>query len=310
MGEAAEVSSANSTASEPVEVNQGTEVHEQPSQPKPAPVPTPRELTAQDMDAIVSVNIDGQLQKMPLRQALKEMKEGKQAKSKWEKHRPAWEESQKAQQNAQQLFQLAKTNPRKFLELTGHDPYAFAESTLTERLQYLQMSPEARAAAEAEERFRRAEAEKQQLQQQIQHEQLSRETAAYADSVDRDLTAAFKESGLPKHKWYVQMAANEMAGALERGEELSAREAIAIVKEIVQEGHVPSLLQDMPIHQLVELLGEQRRKELREFELQSVQHQGAPQKLASTPAARKQPTSKKVFRTDEEYRQWVESLKG
>lgn len=269
-----------------------------------------RELGADDMDALVKFNIDGKVQTLPLREALKEIKAGRQIKTKYEKRTQEFEQANQIRGKAEYLLQLAQRNPKRFYEETGQDPYAAAEKLLAEKLEYMEMSPAERRAVELEHENAQLKAEKEQFNQKQQAETFQKAETEYATKLDKELAVAFNESGLPRDKWYVQMTANELIGAMSRNEELSPKEAVAIVKERILSGHLPEILKSMPIHQLAEVL-DSRRKELREYEVQAVKHQDGgkePSKAPGTPA-RAQSSSKKPMRTDAEYRAWVDSLK-
>jgi hypothetical protein len=189
--------------------------------------------------------------KKDVAKALKDLERGAQARL---------EEAAHERRRAAQLLHLAKTNPDKFFELTGIDADKFAESRLAKQYERMTMSPEARELAEYKEREARqiedemaskadviSEIEdlvgakapdeikklpKERLTQILEQQRAKR--AEDIKTLDGELGEAWKESGLPKNKLFVQWIAATMRNyQLAKNQPLQAKEAAAIVKQEV-----------------------------------------------------------------------------
>lgn len=262
-----------------------------------------RKLGAADMDALVPFNINGKIEEIPLREALKQAKIAKSSQEKWTKAKTDLDRYQKLEGDIKQLF---NSDPSEFFRLRGMSPEDWAFQVLQQKVEREQMSPEAKRAWESEIARKSAEAERDALRQKFETDELTRQEQVYETQVKSEIGEALKRSGLPNYKWYQQMAANEMIGAIQRQEEMTWDSAFATVKEKIMGEHLPEILSKMPVEELIQLLGDDRRKSLREFEIKTLQHQGV--KKDPKPTLGKK-TEKKVFTKDDDYRKWVESLK-
>ncbi len=84
----------------------------------------------------------------------------------------------------QQMFDDLKSDPKKFWALAkqmGHDPEKLAEERVWEKIQYEKMSPEARAAMEAERRAEAAERKVREIEEE-NNKKLSKEAAQAAEA--------------------------------------------------------------------------------------------------------------------------------
>lgn len=275
-----------------------------------------QELAAGDYDKLVAWKDEtsGKVEKIKLKEAIN------RAKTYERKALKAQEYGQNSvKQTVQEIAAYAKSNPREFMQKLGIDPYEFSEATLKEKVELLNASPEQR-------RLRELEEENQRLKKTYEEEQLSKQAQAQQaklnreiQSLDKELSQAFAQSGLPKNKFFFQWAAaimhddavrqeHEMQtqGYLER-DPLSASDAIAIVKE-----RFPSLLSDyvkaLDVKQLRELLTEDVIGKIREEDIKRVTNQDAPKKANGTPT-KADPKEPKVFTRDEDFRAWAESKK-
>ncbi len=216
--------------------------------------PTQKELAEADLDALVTVKIDGQTKKMTVRE-LQKLSSLEQVSQK------RMQEAATERRRAAQLMQLAKDDPERFFELVGVDASLvdkIAESRLSKKYERMSMSEEERAQAEKLERlenFERQEAKskdeliaqiedavgrkappelkglsKERLQQVLA--QAQENNNSLKTNLDTEIGSAWKESGLPKDPYFVQMIAAQMLNHQKRtGEALQAGEAAATVKK-------------------------------------------------------------------------------
>lgn len=270
------------------------------------------ELQGQDLDKVVKVKINGKEQTLKIRDALKkvELAEGAQAKM---------QEAARVKQEAMQMLQLAKSNPKSFFKQTGIDPYEFAEATLAEKYEMMAMTPEQRELQEYRAQKAQQDAAEKSSRQEIiskierligkdnippgaenaTKEQLlgflqakTQEHSNLRTNLEQEIVEAWKESGLPKSKYFAARISHEMLSSLAqkkaglRDEALQAKEAAAIVKEQVTSELREILLQvakaDPGAAQ--QLLGDEMMKLLRDYDVRRVT--GASQASQSKPQQR------------------------
>lgn len=299
------------TSSEASGTDIQSEVTQETGQPKvEAKNPTEkqlRKLADQDMDAIVTVKVNGKAKDMSVREALrvKQLEEASYEKM---------NEAAQMKKQLSSLAQMAKSDPKKFFQAVGIDPYEFAESTLAEKLELLSMSPEKREAMEYKQQLERYKEQEAEQKRQSEEQKRSQEEKTAMASLDQEISTAFKESGLPKHALYVQQIAAEMLGAAKRGEDLPAKEAAARVKERFT-NQVREIFDTLDAQAIQGYLSEGAMKKLREFEVQRVTEKTAPTPNSaqvgpgktSTPKAENK-TPKKPM-SEKEWRNWVASHK-
>ena len=265
-----------------------------------------RELEAKDLDALVRIKVNGQERKMSVREAIK-LKQLEQASTE------KLTQGKQMQAQARALAEFAKNNPKDFLKQVCLDPYEFAEATLAEKLEMLGETPEQKELRELRaERAERAEKEKKQRADLEAQEMSERESKAM-EILDREIADAWKESQLPKHKFYFQQIAAEMLSSESRGENLSAKEAAARVKTRF-ETHVRDTFDQLDAEAIRRILPKSVLKKLNEAEIKKVTDKIAPtpssaSKAGIPPAAEKKTNPRKPM-SEKEWRQWVEKHKS
>ncbi len=268
-----------------------------------------RELGDGDMDAMVTTKVNGQVKKITVREAIKRAQLAEATEERLAKAKGRERQVEQAYQQLQALTQLAHTNPQKYFELTGQDPYAASEKILSERLRIMEMSPEERRLYEWEQKLQKQDETVQEHQARMKQEADQRAESQYMEQADREIGEALKSTQMPKRAFYVQQIAAQVSGALARGETLSMQEAAAIIKDkFVKEalGYVKSL----PVDQLREILGQENLKKIREDDVARLHNPGSRQPAGQgTPPASNRKPATKVFKSDADYRAWVESLK-
>lgn len=273
------------------------------------------ELEAKDFDKFIPLKDEkGQVVKRKVKEVVNELYSTKGHLTKAQK-------AAQAQLDAtiQELVNYAKTNPRDFLSRIGHDPVTFAESTLKEQVKMLEMTPEQKRIKELEAEREQWLQDKQRKEEEAKTFEERQKQQKEIQAIDIEMSSAFKESGLPKKKFFFQWASALMHDSLVRAEHeqfekgyienqpLSAKDAVAIVKD-----KFPSLLKESLTHlevkQLREWLGEEIIEKLRQDNIARVTNQSAEAKkpLGTPTKTAKEP---KVFIKDEDWRAYVESKK-
>jgi hypothetical protein len=159
MEGSAEVSAPVEASAPETEVS--TESESTPSEKPQSSQPTKaelRELGAQDMDAMVTMKVNGKVQRLTVKEALKAAELGSGAHVKMQ-------EAAKVRKEADRLLSLAKSDPDKFFEETGIDADQFAEQRLVRKYEKLAMTPEQRKLMETEEELKTYKEQESQTKQ-------------------------------------------------------------------------------------------------------------------------------------------------
>jgi len=282
---------------------------------EPPKASEPKRLGEQDLDALVTVKINGKTQDLPLKEVIK-LQQLEQASQ--EKMRQAAE----IQRKAQELLQL---DIDRFAQMKGLDLDSLAEERLAKKYELMQMSPEQRRLHELEskeqERAQMESMQKSELideikqfapdlppgienatREQLQHylEQVRHVYTQTEQSIEKEFVDAWKDSGLPKHKYFGAMMAFQMMNHQKRsGEALQAAQAAAMVKNEFT-NHVREIVSQMDAKAIQDLLGKDVSQKLREFEVQRVTaNQAASTAPQNRPAPQAASGSKKYVNQQE-----------
>ena len=282
-----------------------------------------KDLAEDNMDALVTMKVNGQVKKMSVREALKQAELGEGAQLKMQ-------QAAQVRKNAERLFNLAKTDPDKFFAETGIDPDEYAEKRLLSKYERLAMTPEQKKNLETQEKLSKFEAreqgERNQIISQIKGmadnlpegylkalegatpEQLKGElqaaNARYQQQVQEIQTQfvdAWKETGLPKHTMFGSQMASLLhasqvqKNAGQREQALSPKEAAAIVKQNFVNS-VPEILGQMTPEEVIQLLGPEWQR-LREFDVKRITDKAPTFENSSNGPGAKKPASKKSDKT-------------
>lgn len=262
-----------------------------------------RELGEQDLDALVTVKINGETKKMPLKEVIK-LNQLEQASH--EKMRRAAQMEKEIREAIAQL----KSNPDALAEL-GVDVDSWAEERLARKYQLAQMSPEQRELHEARqqlERYQQAEMSSkkeviqgikemlgadapegleqypvEQLQQYLDHQRMIYTQAE--QQLNQQVAQAWRETGLPEDPYFGARMAHEMLRHQKtKGEALKPQDAAAKVKAGFSR-NVREMLGKMDAPAIHELLGKEIVEKLRTFDVERVTGKPAskPQDLMQRP---------------------------
>lgn len=231
-----------------------------------------RELGEQDLDALVTIKVNGETKKVPLKQAIKWAQLGDSAYSKMK-------EAAEVKNQAQQLFQLAKQNPREFFRVTGMNPREVSERLLLEELQHDALTPDQKELKAHREW--RAQQERQAKEQE-EHQKQSKAQAEYQkenSAMRSELVRAWQDSGLPEDARFGAWIAATMVREENLGNSLSPKEAAGIVKQDFL-NHAKTVFSKVDPQLLEEWLGAETLKKWREHDVKRVT-QSAAQKSGS-----------------------------
>lgn len=257
-----------------------------------------RRLGEQDFDALVSVKINGETKELPLREVIKlnQLESASHQKM---------QEASKLVRQVESIIKMARQSPKDFLKETGIDPYEFAESTLAEKFELMQLTPEQKELMEYKQRLKSYE-EKDKAEKETQEKaQLSRAESEEMGRLDVELGEAWKESGLPKSKYIFAQMAARMLSASKRGQDLTAKQAADSVKqEFISSSQ--EIFGKMDAQAIQDILGKELMKKIRDFDVKRVtgktisdQKQG-PAKAASE--------AKKTFKSESEWREAIAQI--
>jgi hypothetical protein len=281
-----------------------------------------RDLADDNMDAMVTVKVDGQTKKMSVREALKQAELGGAAQRRMQEAAQTKKEMQKLLEDEAEYFK------RK-----GIDPDRFAEERLVKKYEKMAMTPEQRKAMEEREELQGYKTRETQTRdhaisqiknyvgdlppeyvealskatpEQIQGE-IKRAEGVYRQqqaSLEKEFLDAWSESGLPKDTvfgtWVASLmhASQVQKSAGQREQALQAKEAATIVKENFMSA-VSRITGQMDPESVHRLLGPETMKRLREFDVQRVTAKSAPQFERQDSPARKPASSKNTKQVDE-----------
>lgn len=264
-----------------------------------------RILGEADMDAIVIQKVNGKEEKMTVREALKRAQLSSASHQKMQ-------EAAKIAKQGQQLIQLAKTNPKEFFKLTGQDPHEFAEATLAEKYEMMQLTPEQKQAMEDRRERDELKAERDERLKRESNDREQQAVQKEMQTLDTDIGEAFRESGLPRDKFFVAQIAAEMLSASKRNIQLTAKEAASKVKGRWESSN-RTILEGMDASAIQQLLGPKVLKILADQELKRVTEQsasgfGSNSQFRPDSSASGQGKNSKIM-NEFEYRQWLQGSK-
>ncbi len=192
-----------------------------------------------------------------------------------------FQEASRMRGQTQKIIKMIKENPRAILEdpRIGVDLKKLAEEILWEQIEREKMTPEQRELSETKKKladFEKKEKENTSKAEKEKHRQL---TEHFSNEFSKDIQSALEASKVPKTQFTVKRMAFFMQEALKRGVELKAKDVIGIVHDEYLET-VKHISSNLDGESLVNLLGEETLKKIREHELKRLQGDGSkPTKL-------------------------------
>lgn len=180
-----------------------------------------------------------------------------------------FEQAAKARKQSEALLELLQKDPAKALSSMGMDVRKLAEEYLVEEAKKLQMSEEERQRYEIQQEIARLKAEKEDLQRQQQEERISKLQSQYEADIQDQIIDAIDKYKLPKNPKTVARIAEYMANALENGYEATALDVATRVRQDLEEEH-RTMFSHYSVEDLLNLIGEQKAKEIRQYEVNKV----------------------------------------
>lgn len=134
---------------------------------------------------------------------------------------------------AEELLNLAKTNPRKMLEhpAIGANMQQLIEEYIAEKLEEDSLSAEERELRDVKRRLQAYEEERQAAEERAKQEQLEKYTQVYEQQLSEGIVSALETSGLPKTEATVRNMAQYMMTAYENGLNVSPADVVEFVKK-------------------------------------------------------------------------------
>jgi hypothetical protein len=258
-----------------------------------------RRLAEGDLDAVVTVKVNGEVKELSVREVMKLNQLEKASQSKMQ-------EASKLNQQAQEVFKLAKTNPREFLRRTGIDPDEFAESTLAEKFELMRMSPEQKRLKELEEKEKNWEKREKDEKEYKEKEHHSRLEAQEMETLDKEIGEALRENKISSKYMAAQVAAR-LLSASRQNKTLTAKEAAASVKQESVSSFV-EVLKSMDAPAILELLGKDLLKMISSEQIKRVSGNQTSHSLQSPGS--KPASPQKAFKNEAEWRKEMDSIRA
>lgn len=218
-----------------------------------------------------------------------------------------FEDAAKMRKQAETFINLLKrsaNDPKVLEEIIAHPSIGgnfkkIAEQYLYDIIQRESMTPEQRELAETKEKLSQFEREKQEAEKAETQRQMTELQNKYTKEYQTQIIQALDKSGLPKSEFTISRMARYMHMGLTRGVELKADDVL----DLVRQDYYNDLRSfgTLPADKLVEILGEDVIKKLREFDLAKVRgSQGGgevpPTQQEPKPASGKKPLTTEEFR--------------
>jgi hypothetical protein len=178
-----------------------------------------------------------------------------------------------AKKQAEEFFELLKSNPKKALSdpKFGLDLRKFSEETLAEMLQEELLSPEQRKIKEYEAKLREVEDQKKAEAEAKNKAEMEKLQASYAKQFETSFSEALNSSGLPKTAKTVRRIAELMYQNLESGYDLEPKDLVPIVKqEYIDE--IKELFGAADASSILALIGDDVGKKIRQADLNRVKN--------------------------------------
>jgi len=180
-----------------------------------------------------------------------------------------FEQASTTRKKAEAILELLQKDPYKALKSLGHDVRKMAEEYLMAEAQKQMMTPEELQKSEIMEEINRLKAEKDQMLAEQREERITKLQAKYETDIQDQIIKAIDQYKLPKNPKTVARIADYMASALQNGYEASPLDVAPRVRTDLEEEH-KSLYNNYGVEDLIKLLGENKLKEIRQYEVNKV----------------------------------------
>lgn len=176
-------------------------------------------------------------------------------------------------QRRDQLLEMALSNPEDFFRKTGRDPYEIAEQLILKKFEQAQMSPEQKELLELREFKKQQELFRQKQEEEhkkrIEEEQLTIEEQKFKTELDQGIGEAIAKSGLPKTKFFVKQIALKIHNYAQRGKDLTAEQAVALIKSDLN-SDIKEFLGSLDAKAIQDFLGKDILDRIRKSDIEAV----------------------------------------
>jgi hypothetical protein len=211
-----------------------------------------------------------------------------------------FQDAMQMRKQSETFINLLKTDPIKVLSdpAIGHDMRKLAEDYLIEQVKNEMMSPEQRELKDIKSKLLKYEDEKKAFEQQQDLERHQQLESQYTQNYQAEIIQALDQAGLPKtartagrFAHYLEQALLRGQQALKEGNEVEAKQwfgmkasdMIDFVRKDYKEDTV-SMYGQLPPEQLLQMLGPDIAKKIREADLAAYKTNNMPgQRQASAP---------------------------
>jgi hypothetical protein len=191
------------------------------------------------------------------------------------------------------LQERMKSDPASVMKELGLDPRKFSEELLAKALDEEMLSPEEkRLRALENENKQLKETEKQREERQKEERLVEKTKKARADLEGR-MVDAISNSKLPRNATTVRRISEVMYQAVNNGYDMSIEDAVSIVSDDYSGGVNEFLGSINDAERLISVLGPEKIKMLRDYELSKVKNPPVEQKpVSDTPKPKKAETKR------------------
>lgn len=191
--------------------------------------------------------------------------------------------SVKAKEKQMEAFwRQAKENPNVFREVMsrlGHDPRELAKHWLEEAVEEYDMTPEERRQKEIERKLEEYERREKEREEKDKQAQLAQQREQLRGQYTQDLIKAvqahgFKDSSVKDKGQILMSAVQKMIFANQRGQSLTANDAVALAKEEWQNS-VVGMFNDISEDQIINVIPDRLIKAIRKADLNNLRR-GTP----------------------------------
>jgi hypothetical protein len=279
-------------------------------EPTPAPAPYVERKTTIDIDGHQMEVSESMLKKFygvndsdPLTD-----REWKTALSAYRTHKKADLNTEKYRRNDKLMYdfvELLQNNPAELLKRGGHDPRKFSERYITEIIEEELMPEEQRrtlALQRERDELERQLNEERTKQQEFQQQQL---TEQYERQISTDIMSALDESNLPKTPDVVRRIGYYLMRATQQNMNVPLKRIISLVKTDINKMN-QEILGNLSDEQLMDFIGEDKIKKIRQLELQKIKKpQPFQNQQQNLDVQKKTKLDEKKSLTKEEFRELI-----
>jgi hypothetical protein len=226
------------------------------------------------------LKIDGKEEELDEESLVKHAQMGKAAQKRMQ-------EAAELRKNVEAFLTVLKADPLKVLSdpSLGIDPEArkrMAEAIINNEIEEMQKSPEQREKEKLQRELEELKNKHKQDEESRKAREFQRLQDEASKQLDRDMTQALETSGLPKSPYTVKKLAEVMMIALQNNVEISAADAIPLIRKQMQ-AEIKEMFASTPEDLIEEFIGKDNISRLRKRNLQRMkQSADSPSAVKST----------------------------